>query len=285
MKTTSLTRQTVSLVLIAQILSAVTLCSAALMHERHTRIRAFDTQLQGRSDSLLGAIQDAEDPDDNVTIDPAELKLPPEDVYAVYNQGGRILGTSRDAPVALVSRGTDAFRDLRVNGARYRVLQREALRVIDRAEFGGVGLRRPVTIVYAAPEAHVWHEVFEAARFYLIVIALSTLATVFLVAVLLRRALRPLSELAVAAAGLAAPALYFKPPYSALQLRELRPLTDVLTDSVARLRESFAREHRFVGDAAHELKTAIAVVRSSVQVLMLRRRTCKEYSAGARPHP
>ena len=35
-----------------------------------------------------------------------------------------------------------------------------------------------------------------------------------------------------------------------------------------------------MGDAAHELKTSIAVVRSSVQLLMLKRRTPDEYSAG-----
>jgi signal transduction histidine kinase len=279
-KTRSLIRQTVSIVLAAQVLCAVILCGAALVHEWHTRIRAFDTRLQGRSDSLLGAIQDAEDPDDNVMIDPAEVNVPREDVYAVYNQGGRLLGSSANAPSALIERGKDQFRDVRVNGSSYRVLQREALRVIDRAESDGVGLRRPVTILYASPEGQVWHQILEAARFYLVAIALAAMATVFLVAFLLRRALRPLSALARAAANLSAPALEFEAPSSAIEVRELRPLADVLTDAVTRLRESFAKEHRFVGDAAHELKTAIAVVRSSVQLLMLKKRTSYEYSAG-----
>jgi signal transduction histidine kinase len=267
-------------VLAAQILCAVALCGAALMHERHTRFRAFDTRLQGRSDSLLGAIQDAEDPDDNVTIDPSELNVPDEDVYAVYNQGGRLLGSSKNAPAVLIARGKDDFRDVRVRGSSYRVLQREALRVIDRAEHQGVGLRRPVTIIYASPEGHVWHEILEAASFYLITIALAATASVLFVAVLLRRALRPLSDLAAAAANVSAPSLEFEAPSSALRLRELRPLAEVLSNVVAGLRESFANEHRFVGDAAHELKTAIAVVRSSVQVLMLKRRTGEEYTAG-----
>ena len=280
MKTRSLTRRTLSMVLTSQIVSAVLLCSAALMNERQTRVRAFDTRLQGLSDSLLGTIQDAEDPEDNVTIDPAELRVPPTDVFAVYNQGGRLLGTSANAPAALIARGKDEYRDIRVDGSSYRVLQREALRVIDRAENGGVGLRRPVTILYASPEGHVWHEILEAASFYLMTIALAAMATVLLVVILLKRELRPLADLAAAAALLSAPALQFEAPASALQVRELRPLADVLSSTVARLRESFTKEHRFVGDAAHELKTAIAVVRSSVQVLMLKRRTSEEYSAG-----
>jgi signal transduction histidine kinase len=53
-----------------------------------------------------------------------------------------------------------------------------------------------------------------------------------------------------------------------------------LSKAVQRLREAFEKEQRFVGDAAHELKTAIAVVRSSIQVLMLKRRTADEYAAG-----
>lgn len=280
MKVKSLTRRTVGIVVATQLLCAGILCGAALMHERHTRLRALDTQLQGRSDSLLGAIQDAEDLESNVTIDPAELRLPPYDVYAVYNQGGRLLGSSVYAPPELTNRQGDGFRDAMVSGRSYRVFQREALRIIDRAEFGGVGLRRPVTIVYAVPEEHMWHEILEAVSFYLIAIALAAAATVLLVAVLLRKAFRPLADLAQAAAKISAPALHFDPPQSALQLQELRPLTNVLAESAAGLRESFAREQRFVGDAAHELKTAIAVVRSSVQVTMLKPRTGEEYRAG-----
>ena len=279
-KTRSLVRQTLSITLTAQILCAVLLCGVALLHEWHTRFRTFDVRVQGRSDSLLGAIQDAEDLDDNVVIDPAELKLPSDDVYAVYNQGGRLLGSSANAPVALTSRGEDGFRDVRVNGQSYRLLQSEAMRVIDRAEHQGIGLRRPVTIIYASPEGHVRHEIFEAVRLSLITIILVAALSVFFVSILLRRSLQPLSDLAAEAGKLSAPALYFEAPPSVLQVRELRPLAGVLAETVLRLRESFAKEHRFVGDAAHELKTAIAVVRSSVQVLMLRQRTVSEYKTG-----
>ena len=280
MKTRSLAQQTLGTVLSAQLLCALILCGVALQHERHTRFRAFDTRLQGLSDSLLGAIQDAEDPDDNVAIDPAELRLPGEDVYAVYNQGGRLIGTSAIAPATLIARGKDDFRDVALNGVSYRVLQREALRVIDRAENGGVGLRRPVTIVYAAPEGHVWHEILEAAGFYAATVALVALSMVLLLTILLRRALLPLSELASAAAKVSDPSLVFAAPASALRIRELQPLATGLTDTLRHLREAFAREQRFVGDAAHELKTAMAVVHSSVQVLMLRPRSPAEYFTG-----
>ena len=162
----------------------------------------------------------------------------------------------------------------------YRVLQREGLRVIDRAEFGETGLQRPVTIVYASPQSGVWHQIFESVSFSLIAIFLAAVLTVACVTFFLGRALRPLSDLALAAGSISPPAMEFNPPDSVLQLRELQPLAHVLSEAVQRLREAFAKEQRFVGDAAHELKTAIAVVRSSIQVLMLKRRTEEEYAAG-----
>ena len=169
--THSLVRRIVLVVVAAQITCAALLSGAALFHERHTRLRALDVQLQGRSDSLLGSVQDAEDPDDNVTVDPAELKLPTEDTYAVYNQSSRLIGSSPAAPLDLIGRHGDGFREAEVGRTRYRILEREALRIIDRSENGGVGLKRPVTILYASPETHLWHEIFEAVRFYLLAIA------------------------------------------------------------------------------------------------------------------
>ena len=111
MKTHSLARQTLLIVLTAQIFCAFALSGFTLLREAHAHLRAFDVRLQGRSDSLLGTIQDAEDANSTVRIDPAELKVPANDVFAVYNQGGALLGSSAEAPPALVERGHDGYRD------------------------------------------------------------------------------------------------------------------------------------------------------------------------------
>ncbi|GAA3768399.1 sensor histidine kinase [Terriglobus aquaticus] len=280
MKGNSLIKRAVVAAIAAQLLCAAVLSSAALLHEFHTRVHALDVQVEGRADSLLGAVQDAEDVDASVTIDPAELKLPPRDIFAVYNQGGRLLGSSPGAPPTLIVREEAGFREVSLQHEKYRVFQRDAVRVIDRAEYGGVGLRRPVTLVYAVPEGHLRHEVFEATSFYIVTILLATGAMAFALPPLLRRTLRPLADLASAAGEIHAPAFPFDPPASAMELSELRPLTQVLNDSIGRVRASFAREHQFVSDAAHELKTAVAVIRSSAQLLLLRRRSEMEYEAG-----
>ncbi len=280
MKNVSITRQALATVFIAELLCAVAFSCVAVLHERHIRFRAFDVMLQGRSDSLLGAIQDAEDPDDNVAVDATELSLPAGDVFAVYNKGGRLLGTSPNAPVPLIARSERGFTNREFNGHGYRMLQREALRIIDREETGGAGLRRPVTIVYGARTSQVWHEIFEAAEFSAAVSAILLCLTAALLFVRLRRILKPLTALAFAAGEVSTSSMYFEAPAEALHLRELQPLAGALSATMTRLREAFESQHRFIGDATHELKTAVAVVRSTIQLLTLKPRSQAEYHEG-----
>jgi signal transduction histidine kinase len=47
-----------------------------------------------------------------------------------------------------------------------------------------------------------------------------------------------------------------------------------------RLERSFLQQRAFVSDAAHELKTAVAVQKSSLQLLSMKRRSAQEYQAG-----
>jgi signal transduction histidine kinase len=47
-----------------------------------------------------------------------------------------------------------------------------------------------------------------------------------------------------------------------------------------RLRGAVEKQHQFVSDGAHELKTAVAVLRSTVQVLMMKSRSVEEYQQG-----
>ncbi|MBW4038436.1 MAG: HAMP domain-containing histidine kinase [Acidobacteria bacterium] len=277
---TSLKRRTISIVLVAELLCAIAFSGSALLHERRARMRAFDVTLEGRSDSLLGAIQDAEDVDDNVTVDPTELRVPKQDVFAVYNRGGRLLGTSALAPKELISVRRDGFFDEAVDGRIYRVYQRSAMRIIDREEHDGVGLQRPVTIIYAAPLDHVWAGILGAVSFYVGVSLTLLVITAVVMILLLRRLLEPIHALAVEAAGVTSNSLRFVPPESALRIGELEPLARALSETIERLRQAVEKEHRFVSDAAHELKTSIAVARSSIQLLMLRTRSVEEYGAG-----
>ena len=276
----SLVRRATVSVLSIEILCALTFAGASLWHERQARLKALDLSIQGRSDSLIGAVQDAEDPQDSVKIDPEEFTPGRGDQFAVYNPNGQLVGSSSGDRSALSIQNRDGFRNVLANHHQYRVLERDALRIIDRDETGGIGLRRPIKVVYAIPTDHVWHEVMEATRFYLLLSLASVVATALVLIVLARRLLQPLNELASAAGSIEPSALHFNPPASALHTRELAPLTRIFAQVVMRLREAYEAERRFMSDAAHELKTAVAVVKSSIQVLAMRSRSEDEYRSG-----
>ncbi len=280
MRSKSLVRRAIVSVLLIELLCAVGIASTALWHEWRSRMRALDISLEGRADSLIGAVQDAEDPETNVTVNPEEFTAPRGDVFAVFNSSGRLIGTSGGTVPEFLTRRQDGFRDARHGGHRFRVLERQALRIIDRDETHGVGIRRPFTVVYATTTNHLWHEAVEATRFYLLVSVGLLVVTALVLIWLLRRLLAPLQQLAVSASHITTDTLAFEPPPSAERITELVPMVQALSGMVARVRAAFDRQHQFINDAAHELKTGVAVVRSSIQVLSMRNRTAEEYRQG-----
>ena len=94
MKSYSITHRLIVTILLVELLAAFSISGAAMLYERHVRFRSFDVMLRGRADSLLGAVQDAEDTQDNVMLDGTEVNLPAEDIYQVQDASGRILGHS-----------------------------------------------------------------------------------------------------------------------------------------------------------------------------------------------
>ena len=280
MKTHSLTRTLMGGVLLAELLCTICFSAVSVFHEMNGRRNAFDIMLRGRADSVLGAVQDAEDSNDNVMVDQTELVLPREDIYEVsLLASGRVIGSSPSSSSnllnALSSRRGDGYFNFKVDNASYRALRVPGVRVIDREEHGG--FRRPVTIVYAAPTDHLWHETVAAFRFYVIASALLLVVTGVLIAWFLRRSMSPLRELAIRAQRVSAVSWEFDVPKETLLTRELEPIASSIQNLLIGLRESFERQRQFTGDAAHELKTSISVLKSSLQLLSMRERTTQEY--------
>jgi signal transduction histidine kinase len=281
-KTHSLSRQMIGGVLVAELLCAALFSAVAIGHEMHGRRRAFDVMLRGRADSLLGSVQDAEDPDDNVVVDPTELVLPAQDVYEVLNPAGRVLGHSPNSSVEQLTRLSSprapGYFNFRTGREHYRALRFDGIRIIDRLETGG--LRRPVTVLYAAPTRDLWHEAVEAARFYVLASVLLLAVTGIALVWFLRRRLSPLQELAAIAGRVSTRSWEFVPPASVLCTTELAPIALSMEELLHGLRLAFDRQRQLTGDAAHELKTSIAVLKSSLQLLSMVPRTAEQYETG-----
>ena len=264
-------------VLAVELLSAVLVVFLSFGYERHSHFHAFDIMLFGHADEILGSVQDAEDAEDNVMLVKAGLHVPPGDIYEVYDASGRLLGRSANwqgaGPVTAPPPPHNPFSQMMVNGLEYRVVRIHGSRIVDPGKPGG-GTERQVAILYGSPTFHVWHAVFGTVEFYAGGSAILLLVTGPLIAWLLHRGLLPLRQLAALASKVSVDDWQFSPPSSARTTPELAPLTHAIENVLQRLERSFVQQRTFVSDAAHELKTAVAVVKSSLQLLS---RSCYPY--------
>jgi signal transduction histidine kinase len=217
-----------------------------------------------------------------VVLDPAEVRAPRDDVWEVRDQSGRLLGRSPNwegSPEAMWSDPGDGIIRYSLNHRRYRILRLHASRTVDAGEPGGPR-RRPVILLYGISTERVWRAIDQSVRLYAYGSLALLLVTGPLIAWLLQRGLKPLRQLASMAAEVSVDSWNFTPPPTARSTPELAPLTRALESVLERLQSSFTQQRVFVSDAAHELKTAVAVVKSSLQLLNIRPRSIDEYKAG-----
>ena len=96
----------------------------------------------------------------------------------------------------------------------------------------------------------------------------------------LRRSLRPLAELAGSASAISTSNWELNPSKAARDTTELAPLTQAMTTMLAGLHRAFEQQREFLANAAHELKTPVAILKSTLQSLLQRPRQAEEYRAG-----
>jgi signal transduction histidine kinase len=281
MKRYSLRRRLIAAALLLECALTAGMTAVTLFYVWIDQTRALDATLRGRADSLLGAVHDAEDPGDNVAIDPGALDLHQGDYWMAQDVRGPVLAHS----ATWITGAESSFspkpkpHDLRLGGTDVRGLVLHGVRQID-ADDKNPGIARPVVIYYAASLAPVYHAVFRAARFLALANLLLLLFTGTALAFLLRRGLAPLGSLSLAAAEMTPTRPRFHAPQRAHEVAELAPLAAALESATRRLDEAFRQQQVFVHDAAHELKTAVTIVKSSIQLLASRPRTVREYASG-----
>jgi two-component system OmpR family sensor kinase len=276
-RSVSITRRLTLTVLALEIFSAVALIGAITVNEWHTELKAFDATLRGTADSIMGAVQDADNETGDVMLDLRAIQLGKTAVFRVQDERGKVIGSGGNLPeqIALSAGRLSAFQNVQVRGRNYRFVIRRGIRILEPG-----GIRRTITIIYGVPVDRVWHEVLEAVRFFALATAILIGITALGMVWLLRRGLSPLRELAHQAEGISTKTWQFDSPPSAKKIEELQPLALALENALARLQRSFEQQRRFTSDAAHELKTDVAIIKSSLQLLSMRKRTVEEYDRG-----
>ena len=276
----SITHRLVVLVLLSELLLTLAVTSVTLEYERSQRYKAFDVMLRGRADSVFSAVQ-IEDETDRPFLNTHAIDVPATDMFEVRLDSGPELGRSanwqqpsRSTPmqpgsVARFRIGRQKYRYVFVHGSR-------SVEIGDRPPAIDIG----ITVFYASPTAPVRDALLHASEFLVAANLLVLLLSGLLATALVRRGMQPLQDLAIAAGSITANSWTFHAPPSAQSLRELSGLAQALQITLQGLERSFRQQQNFVHDAAHELKTAVTIIKSSLQLLNYKDRNAFEYRHG-----
>jgi two-component system, OmpR family, sensor histidine kinase QseC len=164
---------------------------------------------------------------------------------------GRFRSVAADAPTLDIDALADGFSDREIGGKMFRVIvsrsQRWKVVMLDES-----GTRSAVVL----------REIGGEVALYLLLVGVIVMLPLWLS---VRAALQPLQRLSTQVARRKpndTHPLQVQRPY-----RELAPLVDALDNLFVRVAAGMAREKGFVHDAAHEMRTPLAVIAAQVHVL------------------
>ena len=277
----SLRKQIIVAVLVSQLLLAIGLTLAIVLYSRAQLLWDFKIMLAGRADSVLAVIHDAEDESKTLVLDRGRLSIPAGDLVEVWDENGGLIWRSPNwtgAPASVIASSSPTFA-LDHGHVPYRGIVMRRATIFDE-EDSRTGPLRKVTIVYASSTRGLNRHILKIGIFAtgasLLLLCLAGLFAAYGVS----KGLSPMQELAKAAADVSVRNWSFSPPQEARTKRELAPLVDALEATIAGLQRAFGRERESTADTAHELKTAVAILKSSLQLLSYQPRSIDDYQKG-----
>ena len=284
MKHFSLTGRLIAVVVACQLLLTAALTVAAVAYARAELRASFDAALEGRATSVLALVRYTESNPPGLLFDSSLLPPPSDrrhrDIFEILGSNGAIVANSSESqgiPMSMLQGGV-SLADFQFQGAPYRAFALRQVAVLDDEDTVTVPSR--VTVVYASSlvpmDRQLRHLAFYVATTSLIVLLTASAVVVWAI----RRGLRPLRDLATSAGAISVRNWDFHPPSDGEMPRELAPLSKAIGTVLERLQESFRQQRDFTSDAAHELKTSTAILKSTLQSLLQRPRGEEEYRSG-----
>ena len=287
MAKTSIQRRLIVAIVISQLLLAIGLIDVAVFVTRAQLREAFDVALHGRAMSIAALVRYSEDEPHKLVFE-SDLVPPPleqgvPDLYEVFANDRTLIARSPNWP-------RKSERPAAAEGDRWiatYVDQRDSLsRAAPGARSGPRSRRRRACQRFPDRHVRLADRAGDRAR-SATCCSTSRLAAwcclrfrEALPSGRLRRSLRPLAALATSAGAISTSNWELNPPEEALDTLELAPLTQAMTSMLDGLHRAFTQQREFLANAAHELKTPVAILKSTLQSLLQRPRTSDEYRAG-----
>ncbi|NRR30204.1 sensor histidine kinase [Oxalobacteraceae bacterium] len=178
--------------------------------------------------------------------------LPGVVMMQLYAADGSPLYLSPESGGALLRHAAQKLGDIQLNGQPFRLYQQRA---------GGRTLRMAVSII---DDGWILRRMGMDLAVNMLIALPLVLLPLWLV---VRRGLRPLQQLSAQIVGKGVHDL--EPLNARPDYEELKPLAAALDNLLAQLRSKIAREAGFVHDAAHELRTPMAVISAQAHALVL----------------
>jgi two-component system OmpR family sensor kinase len=284
MPKTSIQRRLIAAVVISQLLLAIGLAFVAVYFTRRQLREAFDSQLRGRAMTIAALVRYSEDEHPRLIFEddlvPPPLEKQHTDLFQVTGGDGHLIARSPDWPADLkpVPRQNRQHANFDFGGVHYRAVFLQKLPVLDRE--ADAPKDAVLNVIYAAPTDESTRAITYAAIGIAIGTAVLLLMTVGLAVLGLRRSLQPLAELAGSASAVSTVNWELNPSDAARDTKELAPLTHAMTTMLDGLHRAFDQQREFLANAAHELKTPVAILKSTLQSLLQRPRAAEEYRAG-----
>jgi signal transduction histidine kinase len=249
---------------------------------RRNALRSFDAALHGRAMSVAALARYSEGPHPELQFDktllPRPLTQSAPDLFRIETGDRRVLATSMPAPGFPGDESRTAW-SFSLHGAPYRALQLLNVPVMDSEESTPKGSEK-LNVIYASSTQDMDRSLARAFLSVLfggmLLLAISLYASVRAI----ERGLRPLSELASSANSISPSDWNLKLTDSALNVVEIAPLTRAMSRMLETLHAAFQQQRDFTSNAAHELKTPVATLKSTLQSLLQEPRTAETYRSG-----
>jgi signal transduction histidine kinase len=276
-------------VVLSQFLIAAGLVFVGVFYTQRALLSALDDAMRGHVMSLIALVRYTGDGSGNVYFDdalvPDSLDLAHPDMFAVWTETSGLLVRSKTWPPGLdispggrVQKGR-AHWNFHWNGVSYRGLRVLRVPVLDRNK-GNTSNPQTLTVVYGTPMVSLRAELHKSTVFLVLASALILAMSMVFALWGVRSGLVPLQNLAAEATLVSAQNWSFRIPDEAQQIQELQPLSEAIVRMLERLHWSFTQQKEFLGNAAHELKTPVAVLKSTLQSVSQCSRSGEDYQAG-----